>query len=581
MQDGARREAMARRGGLASLDGERDIGISSPLTSPRPAGPDSERPMWLRATAIMLTVLAGMLAATGPATAAAQATVLYGVYEAALRSTRVYEDPAGDVEVIVEFASPAGATCSVRAFWDGGDVWRVRFSPTQTSRWRWKCKCSDVSNEGLHGLEGSFECAPCGDRAHAAGGPLRLSQNRRYFVRSDGNPFFWLADTAWNGVLKARNQDWDRFLDTRRRQGFTVVQFVGTHWRAYKEALAFTGEKDVRINPDFFKPLDAKVKAINDRGMVAAPVILWAIVKGDPGIDLSEEDAIRLGRYVVARWGAYDVFWILAGDGSYQGDRAERWRRIGRAVFDEHSHRLATTHPRSRTWWIAAAFSEEPWYSMIGYQSGHYLDSTKWLVQGPPANDWRRSPTLPIVNLEPNYEGITASGAKEPFDPLAVRQALYRSLLVSPTAGVTHGHHAIWQWTEKSEIPPAEHGKRPALSWEQGLAAEGGKSVQHLARLFGSIKWWTLAPDPEMVVNPSSDPSLYIASSRSGDGSLALVYVPKGGAVEVNTTGLKRPCRARWFNPSTGRYTPAGKVAADVLKLRTPGRGDWVLVIGG
>lgn len=26
---------------------------------------------------------------------------------------------------------------------------------------------------------------------------LRVSANRRFLVRQDGQPFFWLADTAW------------------------------------------------------------------------------------------------------------------------------------------------------------------------------------------------------------------------------------------------------------------------------------------------------------------------------------------------------------------------------------------------
>lgn len=46
---------------------------------------------------------------------------------------------------------------------------------------------------------------------------------------------------------------------------------------------------------------------VNERGLVAAPVVLWALVEDDLGCKLPEEDAIRLARYIVARYGAYQT----------------------------------------------------------------------------------------------------------------------------------------------------------------------------------------------------------------------------------------------------------------------------------
>ena len=28
--------------------------------------------------------------------------------------------------------------------------------------------------------------------------PIKVSENRRFFVKADGTPFFWLGDTAWS-----------------------------------------------------------------------------------------------------------------------------------------------------------------------------------------------------------------------------------------------------------------------------------------------------------------------------------------------------------------------------------------------
>jgi hypothetical protein len=191
----------------------------------------------------------------------------------------------------------------------------------------------------LHGQTGSFRCVPYeGDNPLYRHGALRLSSDRRFFVHADGTPFFWLADTAWNGVLKAKPDDWERYLQIRRQQGFTVIQFVSTHWRAFpQDAFGETGFTRARTafasTPIFFQRLDGKVAAINRHGLIAAPVLLWALRPPSPAAVLSDDDLIRLARYLVARWGAYQVVWILGGDGDYRGEKAERWKRIGRAVF--------------------------------------------------------------------------------------------------------------------------------------------------------------------------------------------------------------------------------------------------------
>ena len=80
--------------------------------------------------------------------------------------------------------------------------------------------------------------------------------------------------------------------------------------------------------------------AINEKGLVAAAVLLWAI-RGDenPGHSLPEDQIIKLEKYFVARYGAHHVVWIPGGDADYSGANGEKWKRIGRAVFGEASAR--------------------------------------------------------------------------------------------------------------------------------------------------------------------------------------------------------------------------------------------------
>ena len=55
---------------------------------------------------------------------------------------------------------------------------------------------------------------------------LKISENRRFVVRADGSPFFWLGDTAWELFHRLNREEADLYLETRAAQGFTVIQAV-------------------------------------------------------------------------------------------------------------------------------------------------------------------------------------------------------------------------------------------------------------------------------------------------------------------------------------------------------------------
>lgn len=513
----------------------------------------------------------------------------WGVFEIVFRSGEHYKDPLRDVSVRCVFTSPSGEEEVVDAFWNGKDEWRVRFMPGENGVWTYRTLCSNERDKGLHGLEGSFQVVPYeGDNPVYRHGPLRLSEDRRYLVHEDGTPFFWLADTAWNGVIKSSLDEWQEYLTFRRRQGFTVIQFVTTHWRGgpYDRMgeRAYEGDRHIeRLNVEFFKRIDPKFSMLNEYGFVAAPVLLWAFPDNiSPGFNLSDEDALLLARYLVARYGAYIVVWILAGDGDYRGERAERWRRIGRELFQGKRRQPVTIHPAGKHW-VLREFIDEAWLDIVGYQSGHGVseEDLKWLCFGPPSRDWKLKPPRPFINLEPNYEMHLAYRTLKPITPYMVRRVAYWSLLVAPTAGVSYGTNGIWYWAEKPETPFAHPNSGVARPWWEAMRLPGAEDMSRLKRIFAELPWWSLRPDPELLAEQPGlkRVELFVAASRSPDGELAIVYTPVKQKLRLNLSRMNKPVRMVWVNPRTGDCSEEEEIVKTDTLLEPPGGGDWILIL--
>jgi hypothetical protein len=540
---------------------------------------------------VSLSIVVLCVAAFTHVSSAADSVPRWGRFEHSFESSAAYNNPIQEASLTVAFVSSQNETNKVPGFWDGGKTWRVRFSPNKPGKWTWASTCSDAANEGLHGQSGSFECTEAsGTGRFDERGPVRVAASGYSFEHDDGTPFFLLADTAWNGALLSTEKDWEFYLKTRMGQKFTGVQWVTTQWRAAptgdeKGQMAFTGTEKIAVNPEFFRRLDAKAEAVNRAGMLNIPVLLWAIggrsADKNPGAFLPEDQAILLARYMVARWQAHDVMWILGGDGHYFGSEAEKWRRIGRAVFNDIAHAPVTMHPQGRHW-VLNEFKDEKWIGFISYQSGHgdSDESLAWLTRGPLVQEWTKEPRHPLVNLEPPYENHLAYNSKTPLTADLVRRTIYWSLLNAPTAGVGYGGHGVWGWDDGTK-PPTDHpttGK--PMPWRQALTMPGAEQMAFLADFFTTNQFQNLRPAPEAVVNNpgNQSPRKYIAAARSEKKDMTIVYVPEERTIEVLMTALPPSPEIRWFNPRTGETSAAVAVITDTTaQFPTPGDGDWIL----
>jgi len=505
-----------------------------------------------------------------------------------MQSSVGYENPVQDVRVTVTFKSPNGKTRTVLGFWNGGKQWGIRFSPDEVGQWTYRTQCSDTDNSGLHDRNGTFRCNPYrGNISLFNHGELQLSKNRRYIEHADGTPFFWLADTVWCGPLFSDEYSWRVFLNNRVEKEFTAIQFVMTQWRMAKTDAegnpAFTGKDRVAVVPEFFQRMDNYMDAINEAGLMAVPVLLWAI-RGDdnPGYTLPESQKIVLAEYMLARYGAHQAIWFLGGDGDYAGEKAETWKRIGRAVFSEDHHRLGTMHVRGKSW-VGKEFRSEPWFHFISYQSGHGDDDNtfRWIVKGPPSTQWKNDPPLPVINTEPNYEAHNGYKHRKAHNDHSVRRAAYWSLLVSPPAGITYGGQGIWGWHQKIQAPADHVSTGLGSSWYDAKDLPGAFSMKYLHQLFKTIDWWRLLPAQEVLSSQPGDDNVrkYITAAKTKNGDLLVAYTPDGEPIQLKTDSLKKPAKAMWFHPRTGGWLDAGPIDKSPQTFKPVDKNDWILVI--
>ncbi len=511
-------------------------------------------------------------------------------YEHVFTSSKDYENPLYQVKnFTVRFTSPTGRIKNINGFWDGAKSWKVRFAPDEKGLWTWESSCTDQTNTGLHQIKSSFNAvAHSGKHAIFQRGSIIRPQGSYHLTYSDGTPFFWAGCTAWNGTLKSTEQEWETYLTNRAKNNYSVIQFVTTQWRGGDKnslgQVAFEGSGRIKINPAFFQHLDGKINKINEHGLVAAPVLLWALatVQGrelSPGYYLPEEEAILLARYMVARYGGHQVIWILGGDGKYTGENEQRWKNIGRGVFGDEHPGLVAQHPGGGSW-IGEAYASESWLDIVGYQSGH--NNTEKVINGinkgsVPAM-WAKLSPRPLINMEPLYEEInpriTASD---------VRNACYWSLLSAPVAGITYGANGIWPWLREGEEILNHSGKGEGVSrWHKSITLPGSVQIGYLVGLMKRFNWWMLKPAPDLLaVQPGEKQfSQFIAVSKTDDGNTIVAYTPTAVPILLhNANGAVY--KGEWFNPVTNQFTPAKILLKNgVLEMTPPaGEGDFVVIL--
>ena len=418
---------------------------------------------------------------------------------------------------------------------------------------------------------------------------LRVSEDKRYLITADGEPFFWLGDTAWELFHRLDQKEASLYLKNRASKGFNVIQAVvlaeldGLNTPNPYGDTPLLNNDPSKPNEAYFKHVDYIVHTANALGMYIGMLPTWGDKfnkKWGVGPEVfNPENAYAYGKYLGKKYKNDDIIWIMGGDRNPENEEdIQIINSMAKGIKEEAPHQLMTYHPQGGSN-SAQFFHNEEWLDFNMFQSGHSEKNIPNYQVTSKLYDLK--PVKPVLDGEPSYEDHPVKWDPKHgwFDAFDVRQAAYWSLL-SGACGHTYGNHNIWQMWDK-EHSPVSSARTP---WWQGLDYEGAFQMGYMKIFFESFPWYQLVPESSLV-NNQSEIDNYVSASIDRNNNFMIVYIPHGQKLEVNTANLSSDTiKAFWFNPRIGERVNLGKMNKQKIKIfdppQDPERGnDWVLVI--
>ncbi len=528
----------------------------------------------------------------------------WSMHEFTVRGQTGFENPFTKTMLVGQFTSPSGKIKRIDGFYDGENIWRLRFVPDEEGEW-----CYQLRGEGVEILQhGKINCS-----GTSGNGFIRIHpQNRLSFSKDDGTPFFPMGDTCYglHDDSPITNDLRAAYLKTRREHHFNFVRMsVGhSHERAQRDSdfWAWGGTADQpdldRFNPVFFRSLDTLFHRLRDCGMNVELILLnfYRLPFTDVAIWTPERERLWL-HYLLSRYAAFDnVFlWTLANeyethpDGEYRLDipgDIDWVKETSRYIkkHDPYNH-LVTVHPVvsstaegpsprdsfEQPWQIGGFFGDESALDVLSQQTGQFGKETTWdenlncwvgddenLVRSLKA-DLRYG--KPVLNTENGYE-YQKNGSTERqqvHHPDKIRRTSWRIVCAGGyfAAGFhgSIGHSDIWNRIDAPNL------------YTFRVESEGAdKHLRDLYQFFNALPYWKLRPLDDTVgdaVVLAEEEKVYVA------------FFPRGGELELELKGIG-PMKQKWFNPRTGEFGNETTIqGGKTQKFVAPDEKDWTLLL--
>lgn len=514
----------------------------------------------------------------------------FGIFEKELKSQGSNFNPYTELSAKVTLTPPQGKEMKTALlFWDGGNQWKLRFSPDTLGQWKWKVESPD---QGLNELAGSFQCV----ESRRAGSIQPLKDFPLHFQRQDGTPFWFLGDTAWALFTESSAEQYDRadalaYIDARADQGFNVLHSMLLSEAGWgnEGGKPFDDIAAEKMNPGYWQEIDRRVAHVNSRGLVCGIALAW----GDKGRGelyawRKFPDVVarqRYARYVAARYSAFDAYFLVSGEWHAEihtrRSSAEvvkqEFIEIGNALHDADPHgRMIGIHPMTSHGSVRE-FVGTRWMSFGDYQQ-NYEDLHGRVLQS-------RQAKKPVVNSEYGYFLRDQSGDGVPDKDNSTSLAAMRNAtwdIVMAGGYAVTGFGTTYFGGNRDPGPFDLHAAKND-PWEE--------QIGHVKQIFSKLEWWQLEPHDELIscetprgseakeFNHTVPPlSTYWCLARPGH--TYLVY--HRGIDALLTVKLQKASgefTATQINPRTGERTTLKAPSSLNFEIHPPDNQDWVVIV--
>lgn len=520
-------------------------------------------------------------------------------------------------------------TLTLDGFWTGGNNWTVRFAPTLPGVWKWESISSD---KGLKGQRGEIISEKITDNDIIGNpnyrGQVKVISDGTHFEYADGTPILILGDTNWAintarcGILNGHFID---YLEDRRAKKLNtiLIRYFGV-WERNEGGYPYLGNAPKKhpsnvelqaegpfdkINPEFWKWMDYRMQKLWEAGMIVAGHPTWFA-----DINVTLQQAKDISRYILARYGAYNLIYSLSGEFNkafvvkkypvFQD--VKNWNSLGYALETINNKAYKIPMSAHQGWETKKGkssssdyFHQETWLDHNWIQSGQGL---RLLTYDPQRvlKDYKLKPRKPVLHMEGWYEDAEKvyKGARPVSNPRAsafdLRWQVWSALLngASGACNGTLGIHKFYDPNDK--FGETGWDDRDPKYWKEALKLPGMGQLHYILNIFNSFQWWKLQPCREkLLVNLKENPwpnedDLAIPEAAEIPGERVIIYLPEKTTLKV-IQWVKDPDEeftGKWLNPRTGEIRkinggfPLMARGKERFTLpEKPNDKDWVLVL--
>jgi hypothetical protein len=375
---------------------------------------------------------------------------------------------------------------------------------------------------------------------------ISISSNGKYFINPQGQPFFWLGDTAWPLFGQYTRQEAEKWIESRARKGFSVIQGVlgwggGTGFETKLPGPNYAGHQPWlggpdQPNQDYFENVDYLLTVAEKLGVTLAMLPTWGYYVVDTET-MNSENAYSYCYWLGERYKERpNLVWVSGGDRIPTG-REEVYRSLahGLRAGDQGAH-LITYHPCG---WRHSSqfFHKEDWLDFNMIETW-----TEWVrVYEAVRSDYGLVPVKPVVLGEPAYED-GSEYPLGPISPLIVRRQAWWTFMAG--GYFTYGHNQNW---------------RMEAGFLSCLDSPGASQMDLFQKIIQSRPWWEMVPDQGFFADGISSERTLNSAVRTMDSSCGMVYLSSQCHVQLYLERiLTHRVKVTWVNPQTGEERDGG-----------------------